>query len=277
MVRQIRMTPEASLKQTPKQRKRVWIMLVTWIKKSIGLTLAFTLTFGNAAPSIAGCGGLGRAIASRVSSHSHGHSHYQSKPYVTHAPHVNHYHSHPTPVVSAHHTHAPQYPTPVHTVVHTIPHQPAPAPQFVPVSMPMPAPGPAMPMGIVPVDLVIENIRFAAPSTMLVGPAYHVQVRNQGSEFAPKFQIALFASVGGVVNDECPKAILEVRDLAPGAAIEYTIRLPLTAEVMLDPMTQQPRPFTHIASVVDFFRIQPESDESNNTALLPREVVDQVR
>lgn len=138
-------------------------------------------------------------------------------------------------------------------------------------------PGPMMPVGNPPVDLVIENIRFAEPSTMLVGPAYHVQVRNQGSEFAPRFHIALFASVGGVVNDQCPKAFLEVRDLAPGAAIEYTIRLPLTAEGMLDPATQQPRPFTHLASVVDFFRIQPEIEEDNNTALLPREVVDNVR
>lgn len=255
-------------------------MLVTWMKKSVGLSLALTMTLGNPASSMAGCGGLGRVVAGRLAAHSHGHSHYQPKPYVTHAPQLSHYHSHPTPVV----THAPHYTTPVQTVNYPAPPQPVPVPpmpapqmapaQFVPVSMPMSGSGPGVPMGNPPVDLVIENIRFAAPSTLLVGPAYHVQVRNQGSEFAPRFHIALFASVGGVVNDQCPNAMLEVRDLAPGAAIEYTIRLPLTAEVMADPMTQQNRPFTHLASVVDFFRIQPESEENNNTALLPREVVD---
>ncbi len=82
--------------------------------------------------------------------------------------------------------------------------------------------------------------------------------------------------LGGVVNDNSPKAMLEVRELAPGAAIEYTLRLPLTAEMMPDPMTQQPRPFSHLGAVVDFFRLQPEADENNNTALLPREVIDQV-
>jgi hypothetical protein len=259
-------------------------MSVTWIKKSIGLTLALTLTFGNAASSFAGCGGLGRALAGRVAnnshshSHSHGNGHYHSAPSVSYAPQYSQpsvpvYSQPPVQVL------APQYPAPIQTVAYSAPPQPAPMlPQPpMPVAMPMPNPGFGAPMGNIPVDLVIENIRFAEPSTMLVGPAYHIQVRNQGSEFAAKFQIALFASVGGVVNDECPKALLEVRDLAPGAAIEYTIRLPLTAEMMLDPATQQARPFSHLAAVVDFFRIQPESDESNNTALLPREVVDNVR
>lgn len=253
-------------------------MLASWIKKSIGFSLALTVTLSNVAPSFAG-GALGRAVVNRVAAHAHGHI--QSKVYGNHAPKTNHYHSHHAPVVTTYHAPAPVVAVPAcHPPVQVVnyPVPPMPAPQYapaqtMPVSMPMPMPGP---MGNPPVDLVIENIRLVAPSTMLVGPAYNIQVRNQGSEFAAKFHIALFASVGGVVNDQCPNAMLEVRDLAPGAAIEYTIRLPLTAEMMLDPMTQQPRPFTHIASVVDFFRMQPEADENNNTALLPREVVDNV-
>jgi hypothetical protein len=131
-----------------------------------------------------------------------------------------------------------------------------------------------VPDGSSPVDLVIENIRYSEPGTLLVGPSYHVKVCNKGSAYASCFHIGLFASLDGVVNEQTPKAFLEVRDLAPGTAIEYTIRLPVNADSNFDPMTRQIRPFTHVAAAVDVFRVQPEGDESNNTAILPRVVVD---
>ncbi len=131
-----------------------------------------------------------------------------------------------------------------------------------------------VPAGSSPVDLSIENLRFSEPGTVLVGPSYHITVRNNGSEYAPRFHIGLFASLDGVVNEQSPKAFLEVRDLAPGTAVDYTIRLPVNADSIPDPRTGQIRPFTHVAAVVDVFRLQPEGDETNNTAMLPRQVVD---
>jgi len=158
---------------------------------------------------------------------------------------------------------------------------PMPLPQ---TGMPMQASAPMMPQqppvkmqiadGSSPVDLVIENIRFSEPGTLLVGPSYIVKVSNKGSEYAPCFHIGLFASLDGVVNQQTSKALLEARDLAPGSSVEYTIRLPVNADSNFDPMTRQIRPFTHIAAAVDVFRVQPEGDESNNTAILPRVVVD---
>ena len=88
-----------------------------------------------------------------------------------------------------------------------------------------PGPGPQAPMGMAPVDLLVENIALASPATKVAGPAYTITVRNQGSEAAAKFNIALFASLDGKVNEQCPKAFLEVRDLAPNTSADYTIPL----------------------------------------------------
>ncbi len=125
-----------------------------------------------------------------------------------------------------------------------------------------------------PVDLLVENITLASPSTKVAGPAYKITVRNQGSEAAAKFNIGLFACLDGKVNEQCPKAFLEVRDLAPNTSADYTIRLPKSADKMLDPVSKETKSFTFLATAVDFFGIQPEADESNNTAILARSEVD---
>ena len=134
--------------------------------------------------------------------------------------------------------------------------------------------GPPPQAGNSPIDLVVENIIFAEPANKVVGPAYKVQVRNQGSVPAAKFSIGLFASNDGKVNEKCPKAFLEVRDLAPNTVAEYTIRLPLAAEKMVDADTKEAKPYTHVATAVDFFGLIPEADESNNTAILLRDEID---
>ena len=146
---------------------------------------------------------------------------------------------------------------------------------------PQPSPGPQVPPEKIQiadencaVDLVITDISFYVPATKLAGPSYTVKVRNKGTHYAQRFHIGLFASLDGVVNEQTPKAFLEVRDLAPGSDGDYTISLPLNADSNFDPRFGQFRPFTHIAAVVDVFRIQHEGDESNNTAMVAREVVD---
>lgn len=161
---------------------------------------------------------------------------------------------------------------------------PVPLPQYVPgpqysapVMPQLPPEKIQIPEGSTPVDLVIEDLRYYEPGTVLVGPSYTVKVCNKGSEYARQFHIGLFASLDGVVNEQTPKAFLEVRDLAPGTSVDYTIRLPVNADSIPDPRTGQIRPFTHIATVADVFRIQPEGDETNNTAMLPREVVDNAK
>jgi hypothetical protein len=159
---------------------------------------------------------------------------------------------------------------------------PSPMPQHTSVPYcPQPSPGPQLPPEKIqiadsscPVDLVIEDISYYTPGTKLAGPTYMIKVRNKGTSYASRFHVALFASLDGVVNEHTPKAFLEVRDLAPGSDGDYTIRLPLNADSQLDPRSGQFRPFTHIAAVVDVFRIQHEGDETNNTAMLPRAVVD---
>jgi hypothetical protein len=154
----------------------------------------------------------------------------------------------------------------------------APGPQYCAPAMPQPEPVKMqVPDGSSPVDLVIEDLRYYEPGTVLVGPSYTVKVCNKGSEYARQFHIGLFASLDGMVNEQSPKAFLEVRDLAPGTSVDYTIRLPVNADSIPDPRTGQIRPFTHIATVADVFRIQPEGDETNNTAMLPREVADNAK
>lgn len=123
-------------------------------------------------------------------------------------------------------------------------------------------------------DLLVENITLASPSTKVAGPAYKISVRNQGSEPSAKFNIALFASLDGKINEQCPKAFLEVRDLAPNTSADYIIRLPKSADKMLDPISKETKSFTFIATAVDFFGVQPEADESNNTAILTRAEAD---
>ena len=105
------------------------------------------------------------------------------------------------------------------------PQGPGPGPQGPGSQGPMPQ----GPMGMAPVDLLVENITLAAPATKVAGPAYKITVRNQGSEASAKFNIALFASLDGKVNEQCPKAFIEVRDLAP---VSYThLTLPTTERV----------------------------------------------
>jgi len=154
---------------------------------------------------------------------------------------------------------------------------PGAGPQELPVSYSEPTPqgpGPHAPMGMAPVDLLVEDISLAAPATKVAGPAYKITVRNQGSEPAAKFHIGLFASLDGKVNDQVPKAFLEVRDLAPNTSGEYTIRLPKAADKMLDPESKETKPFKNIAIAVYFFGTQLEADESNNAAMLLRSEVE---
>lgn len=133
---------------------------------------------------------------------------------------------------------------------------------------------PQVPMGMASVDLLVEDITLASPATKVAGPAYKIIVRNQGSEPAAKFHIGLFASLDGKVGEQNPKAFLEVRDLAPNTSGEYTIRLPKSADKMLDPISKETKPFTYLATAVDFFGVQAEADESNNTAIVPRAEID---
>jgi hypothetical protein len=119
------------------------------------------------------------------------------------------------------------------------------------------------------VDLVLEDVQQASPATLVAGPAYKVTFRNQGTEPAGKFQVAIFAGLDGKLADRAPRAVVEVASLAAGEVKTVTLRLPQKALRLID-ADNKPVVFSHLFVVVDVKNAVPETDKTNNGAVVAR-------
>ncbi len=125
------------------------------------------------------------------------------------------------------------------------------------------------PAASVGVDLVLEDVQQASPATLVAGPAYKVTFRNQGTEPAGKFQVGIFAGLNGKLAKGAPRAVVEVASLAAGEVKTVTLRLPQKALQMSD-AGDKPVAFTHLFVVVDVKNAVPETDKTNNAAIVAR-------
>ena len=127
--------------------------------------------------------------------------------------------------------------------------------------------------GTARVDLVLEDVQYVEPATMLVGPAYRVKFRNQGLSAVGKFRVALVASIDGQASEQSPKALVEVAGLASGESSEVTVRLPVTA-MKLAGTDGKTTIFTHLLVAADFDNSVVESDKTNNVAIIERTMLE---
>lgn len=128
---------------------------------------------------------------------------------------------------------------------------------------------PAAATGANGIDLVLEDIQYVEPATMLVGPAYRVKFRNQGLAAAGAFRVAIVASVNGTADAKSPMALVDVAGLASGQSSEVTVRLPRTA-MQLTTADGQTAAFTHLLVAADFDNLVGEADKTNNVAIVAR-------
>lgn len=127
--------------------------------------------------------------------------------------------------------------------------------------------------GTARVDLVLEDVQYVEPATMLVGPAYRVKFRNQGLSPVGKFRVALVASIDGQASEQSPKALVDVAGLASGESSEVTVRLPVTA-MKLAAADGKATIFTHLLVAADFDNSVVESDKTNNVAIIERTMLE---
>ena len=119
------------------------------------------------------------------------------------------------------------------------------------------------------VDLVLEDVHQASPATLVAGPAYEVTFRNQGTEPAGKFQVGIFAGLDGKLTKRAPRAVVEVASLAVGEVKTVTLRLPQDALQLID-ADDKPVAFTHLFVAIDVKNAVPETDKTNNAAVVAR-------
>lgn len=127
--------------------------------------------------------------------------------------------------------------------------------------------------GTARVDLVLEDVQYVEPATMLVGPAYRVKFRNQGLTAVGKFRVALVAAIDGQASEQSPKALVEVAGLASGESSEVTVRLPVSA-MKLAGADGKATIFTHLLVAADFDNSVDESDKTNNVAIIERSMLE---
>jgi hypothetical protein len=118
-------------------------------------------------------------------------------------------------------------------------------------------------------DLVVEDIAHVEAATMLIGPAYSVKFRNQGTAHVGKFRVILVAGLDGQVYADSPQAVIDVAGLEPGQAGQVTLRLPKSA-MQLVSSNGQASAFTHLVVAVDADGTVRETDETNNSAMVER-------
>ena len=112
-------------------------------------------------------------------------------------------------------------------------------------------------------------MQLAAPATLVAGPAYTVTFRNQGTAPAGKFQVGIFAGLNGKLAKRAPRAVVEVASLAAGEVKTVTLRLPQRS-LRLNSADNKPVGFTHLFVIVDVKNAVPETDKSNNAAIVAR-------
>jgi hypothetical protein len=127
----------------------------------------------------------------------------------------------------------------------------------------------AMPVATSGIDLVLEDVKLAAPATLVAGPAYTVTLRNQGTAPAGQFVVAVLAGLDGKLTQDAPRGGIEVPSLAAGEVKEVTLRLPQKALQLAGPDGQLTA-FTHLFVAVDLMNTVAETDKTNNTAVVER-------
>jgi subtilase family serine protease len=104
---------------------------------------------------------------------------------------------------------------------------------------------------------------------LVAGPAYAVRFRNQGASDAGTFRVAIFASIGGTLDDNAPRAIAEVPSLAAGESREMALRLPASAMRLVSTSGSQDG-FDRLLVIVDPDDAVVETDKTNNLAAVSR-------
>ncbi|HTM52594.1 MAG TPA: CARDB domain-containing protein [Pirellulales bacterium] len=126
----------------------------------------------------------------------------------------------------------------------------------------------AQPVGTGSVDLVLEDVRMIDRATVAAGPAYAVRFRNQGTANAGAFRVAIFAAAGSL-NDDAPRAVIEVPGLSAGETKEMALRLPVSAMRLVSSNGSQGA-FDRLLVLVDPDDAVVESDKTNNLAGIDR-------
>jgi hypothetical protein len=119
------------------------------------------------------------------------------------------------------------------------------------------------------IDVVLEDVKLAAPATLVAGPAYTVTFRNQGTADAGKFQVVIAAGFNQQLKGNDPRAMVEIPSLAAGEVKEVTLRLPHKAELVED-NGKGLVPFRYLAVAIDATNAVAETDKTNNTAVVER-------
>lgn len=120
------------------------------------------------------------------------------------------------------------------------------------------------------VDLVLEDVTLIQPATLVAGPAYRVQFRNQGSEAAGKFTVGILAIIDGLSPSNAPHALADVPSLAAGEVATVTLRLPQAATRLVSVSQTTPSMFTKLVIAVDVDNRVSETDKNNNVAVVER-------
>ncbi len=124
------------------------------------------------------------------------------------------------------------------------------------------------------VDLVLEDIRLAEPATLVAGPAYRVKFRNQSLVPAGAFRVGMYAALDSTMSDS--QAVVEVPGLAAGESAEVTLRMPQSA-LRLVSAGGKTTAFNKVAVMLDVDQTLPDSDRSNNAAVVDRSAVEAAR
>ena len=109
------------------------------------------------------------------------------------------------------------------------------------------------------VDLVLEDVTLARPATVVAGPAYKVEVRNQGTTAAGRFAVTLEASLADSSQANAVRTSVEVPSLAAGETRTVIVRLPIAATR-----------FAQLKITIDADQKVSDSDRSNNEAVVSR-------
>jgi len=142
-----------------------------------------------------------------------------------------------------------------------------------------PAPAPVTtasataPLADTGIDLVLEDVKLAAPATLVAGPAYTVTFRNQGTADAGKFQVAIAAGFNQQLKGNDPRAMIEILSLAAGEVKEVTLRLPHRAMLVEDDGRGLVS-FRYLTVAIDATNVVAETDKTNNTAVVERAAIE---
>ncbi|MGE3317617.1 MAG: hypothetical protein AB7O26_21105 [Planctomycetaceae bacterium] len=119
------------------------------------------------------------------------------------------------------------------------------------------------------VELILEDIRRIAPATIVAGPAYEVEFRNQSLQPAGPFRVMIAVGLGKESAKKSP-VVMEFPGLEAGDVGRATLRLPIAVMKLSPAEGKEAKPFSHLFVSVDSSNTVKEIDESNNDAVIER-------